>query len=240
VPLVDCHDVIKVYGGGAAELTVLDRITLRVPEGAFVALTGPSGSGKTTLLNLIAGIDLSTSGRVVVAGTDVSALSESERAGWRHRNVGCMFQIDTLLPALNAIENVELPLLLDRLSRGERRERALNALELVGLGDRAREAIHRLSSDERQRLSFARTIVPDPKLLVADEPTRHLDARGAGRIKMLLQKLNTDLGKTIVVVTRDVDLAESADEQYRLEAGALRCVMPEHRHSSRVAGRLRQ
>jgi len=238
VPLVDCQDLIKVYGEGGAGLTVLDRITLRVPEGAFVALTGPSGSGKTTLLNLIAGIDLSTSGRVVVAGTDVSALSDSERAGWRHRNVGCMFQKDTLLPALNAIENVELPLLLDRLSRVERRERALNALELVGLGDRAREAIHRLSSDERQRLSFARAIVADPRLLVADEPTRHLDAGGAERTKMLLLKLNTELGKTIVVVTRDLDFAESADRQYRLEAGALRRVMPEHRHSGRVAGRL--
>lgn len=227
MPLVDCQDVIKVYGEGAAGLTVLDRITLRVPEGAFVALTGPSGSGKTTLLNLIAGIDLSTSGRVVVAGTDVSALSESQRAGWRHRNVGCLFQLDTLLPALDAIENVELPLWLDSLSRSERRERALNALELVGLGDRARHATHQLSSDERQRVSFARAIVADPRLLVADEPTAHLDAGGAERIMTLLEKLNADLGKTIVVVTRDAALAESADRRYWLEASALRRVMPE-------------
>jgi putative ABC transport system ATP-binding protein len=226
VPLVDCQDVIKVYGEGAARLTVLDRITLRVPDGALVALTGPSGSGKTTLLNLIAGLDLSTSGRVVVAGTDVGGLSESERAGWRYRNVGCLFQIDTLLPVLDAIENVELPLLLDTLSRRERRERALNALELVGLGDRARHATHQLSSDERQRLSFARAIVADPKLLVADEPTAHLDAGGAERIKTLLQRLNTDLGKTIVVVTRDAALTESADRAYRLEAGGLRRILP--------------
>src|SRR5258707_1682649 len=174
--MVDVRNVRKIYHRDSQEIPVLDGINLEVPEGEFVALMGPSGSGKTTLLNLIAGIDRPTSGQVVVAGTDVARLSESDLAKWRSQNVGFIFQFYNLIPVLSATENVELPLLLTRLSKNERRDRALTALKVVGLADRAHHYPRQLSGGQEQRVAIARAIVGDPKVLVADDPTGDLDA----------------------------------------------------------------
>ncbi len=186
-PMVDVRKVRKVYRRDAEELTVLDGIDLQVPAGEFVALMGPSGSGKTTLLNLIAGIDRPTSGQVIVAGTDVARLSESELAKWRSRSVGFIFQFYNLIPVLRAVENVELPLLLTRLSKKERRERALTALKVVGLADRSGHYPRQLSGGQEQRVAIARAIVGDPSVLVADEPTGDLDAKSAEDILALME-----------------------------------------------------
>ncbi len=218
---VEVQDVRKVYRRDAEELTVLNGIKLHVPAGEFVALMGPSGSGKTTLLNLIAGIDRPTSGRVVVAGTDVSALSESALAKWRSRNVGFIFQFYNLIPVLSATDNVELPLLLTSLSKKERRERALTALKVVGLADRASHYPRQLSGGQEQRVAIARAFVGDPSVLVADEPTGDLDARSAQEILDLLETLNRQFGKTIVMVTHDPRAAERAHARRHLEKGVL-------------------
>jgi putative ABC transport system ATP-binding protein len=218
---VEVQDVRKVYRRDAQELTVLDGINLHVPAGEFVALMGPSGSGKTTLLNLIAGIDRPTSGRVTVAGTDVSALSESALAKWRSRNVGFIFQFYNLIPVLSATDNVELPLLLTSLSKKERRDRALTALKVVGLADRASHYPRQLSGGQEQRVAIARAIVGDPSVLVADEPTGDLDARSAQEILELLETLNRQFGKTIVMVTHDPRAAERAHTRRHLEKGVL-------------------
>jgi putative ABC transport system ATP-binding protein len=183
---------------------------------------GPSGSGKTTLLNLIAGIDRPTSGKVVVAGTDVAQLSESDLAEWRSHNVGFIFQFYNLIPVLSATENVELPLLLTSLSTKERRERALTALKVVGLAERAGHYPRQLSGGQEQRVAIARAIVTDPKVLVADEPTGDLDAKSAHEILDLLQTLNRDFKKTIVMVTHDPRAAERAHTQRHLEKGVLK------------------
>ena len=222
MPMVDVQKVVKVYRRDTQELTVLDGIDVSIPEGEFVALMGPSGSGKTTLLNLIAGIDRPTSGRVVVAGTDVAQLSESSLATWRSHNVGFIFQFYNLIPVLNATENVELPLLLTRLSKKERRERALTALKVVGLADRAGHYPRQLSGGQEQRVAIARAIVADPKVLVADEPTGDLDAKSAEEILALMESLNRDFKKTIVMVTHDPRAAERAHIQHHLEKGVLR------------------
>jgi putative ABC transport system ATP-binding protein len=219
--MVEVDQVRKVYHRDSQELTVLDGLSLRIPEGEFVALMGPSGSGKTTLLNLIAGIDRPTSGRVTVAGTDVSQLSESELARWRSRNVGFIFQFYNLIPVLNALENVELPLLLTHLSKQERRERALTALKVVGLADRARHYPRQLSGGQEQRVAIARAIVADPKVLVADEPTGDLDAKSAEEILGLMETLNREFKKTIVMVTHDPRAAQRAHTQRHLEKGVL-------------------
>jgi putative ABC transport system ATP-binding protein len=219
--MVKVSGVRKVYKRDTQEITVLDGISLTVPEGEFVALMGPSGSGKTTLLNLIAGIDRPTSGQVVVAGTDVAQLSESALAEWRSRNVGFIFQFYNLIPVLSAIENVELPLLLTHLSKKERRERALTALKVVGLADRASHYPRQLSGGQEQRVAIARAIVADPKVLVADEPTGDLDSRSAHEILDLMQTLNKDFKKTIVMVTHDPRAAERAHRQQHLEKGVL-------------------
>ena len=219
--MVEVDQVRKVYHRDSQELTVLDGLSLRIPEGEFVALMGPSGSGKTTLLNLIAGIDRPTSGRVTVAGTDVSQLSESELARWRSRSVGFIFQFYNLIPVLNALENVELPLLLTHLSKQERRERALTALKVVGLADRARHYPRQLSGGQEQRVAIARAIVADPKVLVADEPTGDLDARSAEEILDLMETLNREFKKTIVMVTHDPRAAKRAHTQRHLEKGVL-------------------
>jgi putative ABC transport system ATP-binding protein len=218
---VDVQKVRKIYTRDTQQITVLDGIDLQVPEGEFVALMGPSGSGKTTLLNLIAGIDRPTSGKVIVAGTDVAQLSESALARWRSRNVGFIFQFYNLIPVLNAVENVELPLLLTSLSGGERRERALTALKVVGLADRAHHYPRQLSGGQEQRVAIARAIVADPKVLVADEPTGDLDAKSAHEILDLMQTLNRDFKKTIVMVTHDPRAAERAHVQRHLEKGVL-------------------
>ena len=221
-PMVDVRKVRKVYRRDAEELTVLDGIDLQVPAGEFVALMGPSGSGKTTLLNLIAGIDRPTSGQVIVAGTDVARLSESELAKWRSRSVGFIFQFYNLIPVLRAVENVELPLLLTRLSKKERRERALTALKVVGLADRSGHYPRQLSGGQEQRVAIARAIVGDPSVLVADEPTGDLDAKSAEDILALMETLNREFHKTIVMVTHDPRAASRAHVQHHLEKGVLK------------------
>jgi len=220
-PMVDVRNVVKTYRRDAEELTVLNGINLQVPAGEFVALMGPSGSGKTTLLNLIAGIDRPTSGQVWVAGTDVAQLSESDLARWRSRSVGFIFQFYNLIPVLSATENVALPLLLTRLSAKERKERALTALKVVGLADRAQHYPRQLSGGQEQRVAIARAIVTDPQVLVADEPTGDLDAKSAHEILDLMATLNGDFKKTIVMVTHDPRAAERAHVQRHLEKGVL-------------------
>src|SRR5512147_1801852 len=187
--LVDVRGVSKTYHRDKVEIPVLRNLNLQVPEGEFVALMGPSGSGKTTLLNLIAGIDRATSGSLNVAGTELSRLSEGDLAKWRSQNVGFIFQFYNLIPVLNALENVELPLLLTNLSGRQRRERAMVALKVVGLEDRAKHYPRQLSGGQEQRVAIARAIVTDPKIIVADEPTGDLDAKSAEEILELLVKL---------------------------------------------------
>jgi putative ABC transport system ATP-binding protein len=220
--MVDVRDVRKIYRRGAEELVVLDGLNLAIEEGDFAALMGPSGSGKTTLLNLIAGIDKPTSGSVVVAGTDVAQLNETGLAEFRSRNVGFIFQFYNLIPVLSATENVELPLLLTHLSKKERRERALTALKVVGLADRASHYPRQLSGGQEQRVAIARAFVTDPKVLVADEPTGDLDAKSAEEILHLMETLNREFRKTIVMVTHDPRAAEKAHTQHHLEKGVLR------------------
>ena len=219
--MVSVKDVTKVYKRGSEELKVLDSLNLDVPEGEFVALMGPSGSGKTTLLNLIAGIDQPTSGAVVVGGRNIAVLSEGELAKWRSRSVGFIFQFYNLIPVLSALENVELPLLLTHLSKKERRERALTALKVVGLADRSSHYPRQLSGGQEQRVAIARAIVTDPQVLVADEPTGDLDAKSAEEILNLMETLNRDFKKTIVMVTHDPRAAERAHVQRHLEKGVL-------------------
>jgi putative ABC transport system ATP-binding protein len=218
---VSVQNVRKVYHRDSQQLTVLDGINLEVPVGEFVALMGPSGSGKTTLLNLIAGIDRPTSGRVLVANTDLTPLSEGELAKWRSRNIGFIFQFYNLIPVLNAIENVELPLLLTSLSGKDRRGRAMTALRIVGLEDRYKHYPRQLSGGQEQRVAIARAIVTDPSVLVADEPTGDLDSKSAEEILDLMQTFNREFGKTIVMVTHDPRAAERAHVQRHLEKGVL-------------------
>jgi putative ABC transport system ATP-binding protein len=219
---VSVENVRKVYQRDSQEIVVLDGINLEVPQGEFMALMGPSGSGKTTLLNLIAGIDRPTSGKVMVGGTDVGALSEGGLAKWRAQNVGFIFQFYNLIPVLTAAENVELPLLLSPLSKKQRRERAQTALKIVGLADRAEHYPKQLSGGQEQRVAIARAIVTDPKVLVADEPTGDLDAKSAEEILNLMQTLNQEFQKTIVMVTHDPRAAHRAHSEKHLEKGVLR------------------
>jgi putative ABC transport system ATP-binding protein len=219
---VNVERVRKVYRRDTQDIVVLDGLSLQIREGEFAALMGPSGSGKTTLLNLIAGIDRPTSGTVTVAGTDVGRLNEGQLAAWRSRNIGFIFQFYNLIPVLSALENVELPLLLTRLSRKQRRERAMTALKIVGLADRAQHYPRQLSGGQEQRVAIARAIVTDPAVLVADEPTGDLDARSAEEILTLLEALNRDFKKTIVMVTHDPRAAERAHVQHHLEKGVLK------------------
>jgi putative ABC transport system ATP-binding protein len=218
---VSVQNVRKVYQRDTQEIKVLDGINLDVPQGEFVALMGPSGSGKTTLLNLIAGIDRVTSGKVTVAGTDLGPLSEGDLAKWRSRNIGFIFQFYNLIPVLNAVENVELPLLLTSLSSRERRERALTALRVVGLADRAKHYPRQLSGGQEQRVAIARAVVTDPTVLVADEPTGDLDHQSAEEILTLMETFNKDFGKTIVMVTHDPRAAARAHVQHHLDKGVL-------------------
>jgi putative ABC transport system ATP-binding protein len=220
--MVDVRSVTKVYRRDAEELVVLNGLSLQVEEGDYAALMGPSGSGKSTLLNLIAGIDKPTSGDVVVAGTNVAQLGETELASFRSHNVGFIFQFYNLIPVLTATENVELPLLLTHLSKAERRERAATALKVVGLADRASHYPRQLSGGQEQRVAIARAIVTDPKVLVADEPTGDLDAKSATEILDLMGSLNRDFKKTIVMVTHDPRAAERARTQHHHEKGVLR------------------
>ena len=221
MPMVDVQDVHKIYRRGSESLDVLKGLDLHVEEGQFVALMGPSGSGKTTLLNLIAGIDQPTSGSVNVNGTDVAQLSQSQLARWRSENIGFIFQFYNLIPVLTALENVELPLLLTRLSKSQRRERAMTALKVVGLADRAKHQPRQLSGGQEQRVAIARAFVADPKVLVADEPTGDLDAKSAEEILDLMGTLNTEFKKTIVMVTHDPRAARRAGKEWHLDKGVL-------------------
>ena len=218
---VSLEDVCKTYERDGQRIPVLEHISLSIPQGEFIALMGPSGSGKTTLLNLIAGIDRPTSGTVQVHGLDVTALSEGALAKWRRRSVGFIFQFYNLIPVLTAAGNVELPLMLASLSKKERRERASTALRIVGLADRAEHYPRQLSGGQEQRVAIARAIVTDPHILVADEPTGDLDAKSADEILDLMQVLNREFGKTIVMVTHDPRAASRAHSQKLLEKGVL-------------------
>jgi len=220
-PIVEIRGLRKVYRRDKQELTVLDGIDLDIPEGSFEALMGPSGSGKTTLLNLIAGIDQPTAGTVRVAGQDIGRMNETERAAWRSRNIGFIFQFYNLMPVLTAAENVELPLLLTPLSKSERRRRVDVALKLVDLSDRADHTPRQLSGGQQQRVAIARAIVADPQIIVADEPTGDLDRKSAEDVLGMLTTLNETLGKTIVMVTHDPHAAERAKIQRRLDKGLL-------------------
>ena len=218
---VDVRDLRKIYTRDSIKLTVLDGLSLQVTEGEFVALMGPSGSGKTTLLNLIAGIDRPTSGSLNIAGTELSRLSEGELAKWRSRSVGFIFQFYNLIPVLSALENVALPLLLTNLSAKQRKERAMVALKVVGLEDRSKHYPRQLSGGQEQRVAIARAIVTDPKIIVADEPTGDLDAKSAEEILGLMEVLNRDFHKTILMVTHDPRAAAKAHVQHHLEKGVL-------------------
>jgi putative ABC transport system ATP-binding protein len=219
--LVEIQDVRKVYKRDQFEVPVLNGITVDVPRGDFLALMGPSGSGKTTLLNLIAGIDRPTGGRIVVEGKEISRFSETALASWRARHVGFIFQLYNLIPVLNAFENVELPLLLTKLSKKDRREHVQTALDIVGLGDRMFHYPRQLSGGQEQRVAIARAIVTDPTIIVADEPTGDLDARNAQETLDLLQRLNQEFEKTIVMVTHDPKAAGHAKRTLHLEKGLL-------------------
>jgi putative ABC transport system ATP-binding protein len=219
--LVDIQDVRKVYKRDQFEVPVLNGITLAVPRGDFLALMGPSGSGKTTLLNLIAGIDRPTGGRIVVDGKEISRFSETALASWRARHVGFIFQLYNLIPVLTAFENIELPLLLTKLSKKDRAKHVQTALDIVGLGDRASHYPRQLSGGQEQRVAIARAIVTDPTILVADEPTGDLDARNAEETLDLLQRLNGEFQKTIIMVTHDPKAAGHAKHALHLEKGML-------------------
>src|SRR5262245_53245896 len=218
---VDVQNVIKVYRRQTEEVRVLDGLSLQIPDGSFVALMGPSGSGKTTLLNLIGGVDQPTSGDVNVDGTNIARMGGAALARWRSASIGYVFQLYNLIPVLNAQENVELPLLLVSMGAAERKRRATTALELVGLGDRVKHYPRQLSGGQEQRVAIARAIVSDPKVLLADEPTGDLDRKAAEEVLTLLERLNREFKKTIVMVTHDPHAAERATTRYHLDKGVL-------------------
>jgi putative ABC transport system ATP-binding protein len=219
--LVEIRGVTKTYQRGRERIEVLHGIDLDIPEGDFLALMGPSGSGKTTLLNLIGGLDTPTAGSIAVGGQRIDQLSSGALSRWRAGHVGFVFQFYNLLPVLSAQRNVELPLLLTNLSAAERRRHARIALALVGLHDRARHKPRELSGGQEQRVAIARAIVSDPTLLVCDEPTGDLDRGTADEILTLLQVLNREHGKTVVMVTHDAKAAEYARRRLHLDKGVL-------------------
>lgn len=219
--MVSLSNVMKRYRRGVQSVEVLHGLNLAVAAGEFVALMGPSGSGKTTVLNLLAGLDAPTEGEVIVEGQRIDGLSSAERSKWRARHVGFVFQFYNLLPVLSASKNIELPLLLANLSKNERRKRVQAALQLVGLSDRASHKPSELSGGQQQRVAIARAIVSDPTLLVCDEPTGDLDRDNADQILELLQALNREQGKTILMVTHDPRAAAHAIRQVHLDKGCI-------------------
>ncbi len=225
-PVVEIRNLVKSYRRGGQIVPVLNDLTFDIQAGDFVALMGPSGSGKSTLLNLIAGIDKPDSGTLRVQGEDITTLGESQLADWRARNVGFIFQFYNLMPVLTAFENVELPLLLTNLSARERREHAGAALAMVGLADRVDHYPSELSGGQQQRVAIARAIVADPAILVADEPTGDLDRASAEDILALIERLNRELAKTIVMVTHDPFAAKRARTIRHLEKGVLAMEAP--------------
>jgi putative ABC transport system ATP-binding protein len=219
--LVKIRDLHKVYHRGHERIDVLQGVTLDIPAGDFLALMGPSGSGKTTLLNLIGGLDTPTEGSIDVAGDRIDTMSGARLSGWRARHIGFVFQMYNLLPVLTAARNVELPLLLTKLSSAERKKRVAIALSVVGLGDRAKHYPRQLSGGQEQRVGIARAIVTDPTLLLCDEPTGDLDRKSGDEVLDLLQTLNREHGKTIVMVTHDPHAAVRAKRTLHLEKGTL-------------------
>ena len=219
--IVSIRNLSKIYAQGEIQVTALDDISLDIAAGEFLTLMGPSGSGKSTLLHILAGIDRPTSGACQVQGIDVTKLNESELADWRNQNVGFVFQTFNLLPVLTAYENVELPLLLTRLSRSQRRKQVETALELVGLADRMRHLPKQLSGGQEQRVAIARALVTDPKLIVADEPTGNLDSHSAHEVLGVLQSLSKEAGKTVIMVTHDPKAAAFGSRTIHLEKGEL-------------------
>lgn len=219
--LIVCQRLTREYRKGENIIRPLDELTLEVPRGDFLALMGPSGSGKTTLLSLIAGIDSPTTGSLIIDGTDIGTLSRNRLAAWRSAHVGYVFQLYNLVPVLTAYENVELPLLLHGLTRKERHERVMTALERVGIADRADHFPRQLSGGQEQRVAIARAIVTDPEILVADEPTGDLDKSSAHAVMQLLQSLNRELDKTIIMVTHDPKTTDYAKRTLHLDKGQL-------------------
>ena len=219
--LIELQEVTKTYKRDAVEVPVLDRLTISVAAGEFLGLMGPSGSGKTTLLNLLAGIDRPTRGSIRIGDTEISHLPEGALAAWRARHIGFIFQLYNLIPVLTAFENVELPLLLTNLTKKQRRDHVTTALGIVGLDDRAQHYPRQLSGGQEQRVAIARAIVTDPTLLLADEPTGDLDAKSGAEVLTLLQRLNREYKKTIIMVTHDPHAAERATRVLHLEKGTL-------------------
>lgn len=219
--IIQVQSVSKSYWRDSFEIPVLNNISLDVPEGEFLGLMGPSGSGKTTLLNLVAGIDKPNKGKIIIGNQDITVLGESQLAKWRSHNVGFIFQFYNLMPVLTAFENVELPLLLTSLSKKERREHVETVLTVVGLGDRMHHYPKQLSGGQEQRVAIARAIASDPLILVADEPTGDLDKHSAEEILTLLERLNKEFRKTIVMVTHDPRAAEKAHVVRHLDKGEL-------------------
>ncbi len=219
--LIDIKNVSKSFRRDSIEIPVLNNINLGVADGEFLALMGPSGSGKTTLLNMIAGIDKPSSGEIVISGTDISKLGESALAKWRASSIGFIFQFYNLIPVLTAYENVELPLLLTKLSRSERKQHVEDALAIVGLTDRMDHYPKQLSGGQEQRVAIARAVVTDPLVLIADEPTGDLDKNSAEEIMTLMERLNSEFKKTIVMVTHDPHVAARAKVLRHLEKGDL-------------------
>jgi putative ABC transport system ATP-binding protein len=219
--LIELRDVTKAYKRDAVDIPVLDHLSITVAEGEYLGLMGPSGSGKSTLLNLLAGIDQPTRGTIRIGDTEISRLSEGALATWRARHIGFIFQLYNLIPVLTAFENVELPLLLTNLSKKQRRDHVMTALGIVGLSDREKHYPRQLSGGQEQRVAIARAIVTDPTLLLADEPTGDLDAKAAHEVLTLMQRLNQEYKKTIVMVTHDPHAAERASRVLHLEKGTL-------------------
>ncbi|MGD8868684.1 MAG: ABC transporter ATP-binding protein [Gemmatimonadales bacterium] len=219
--LLEIRALSKVFHRDAQQIPVFESIDLDIEAGEFLVLMGPSGSGKTTLLNLVAGLDKPTTGTIRVGGEEVTTMSRSELAAWRSHHVGFIFQLYNLLPVLTAYQNVELPLLLTHLSKRERREHVLTALQVVGLSDRAEHFPRQLSGGQEQRVAIARAIVSDPTLILADEPTGDLDARSADEILTLMQRLNGEFGKTILLVTHDPRAADRGHAVMHLDKGVL-------------------
>jgi putative ABC transport system ATP-binding protein len=219
--LLEIRNLSKVYQRDSQAIAVFENIELNIDTGEFLVLMGPSGSGKTTLLNLIAGLDEPTSGTITVGGEEVTAMSRRQLAAWRSNHVGFIFQLYNLLPVLTAYQNVELPLLLTHLSKKERREHVMTALEVVGLSDRADHFPRQLSGGQEQRVAIGRAIVSDPTLILADEPTGDLDAKSADEILTLMQRLNREFSKTILLVTHDQRAAERGEAIMHLDKGVL-------------------
>ncbi len=219
--IVTIRNLSKIYRQGEINVTALNNVSLDIAAGEFLALMGPSGSGKSTLLHIIAGIDRPTSGECHVEDVDVTRLNESRLADWRNRNVGFVFQTFNLIPVLTAQENVELPLLLMRMTRAQRKHQVAAALALVGLADRAKHLPRQLSGGQEQRVAIARALVTDPKLVVADEPTGNLDSQSAHDVLSVLQALSRDAGKTVIMVTHDPKAAAFGTRQIHLEKGEL-------------------